>query len=57
MYASVMIRPGSTAEDFGTKRRYGQDPGMSFGRFAVLTPLTGSTLSEETPSEACMLDD
>ena len=44
MYASFIVRPDFTREDFSAFRRYCRELELSFASFAVLTPLPGTDL-------------
>ncbi|MHC4548645.1 MAG: B12-binding domain-containing radical SAM protein [Planctomycetota bacterium] len=46
MYASFIIRPEFTREDFAAMRRYCRTLDLCFASFAVLTPLPGTDLYE-----------
>jgi radical SAM superfamily enzyme YgiQ (UPF0313 family) len=47
IYASFMVRPEYTHEDFAAFRRYVRGLKLSFATFSVLTPLPGTVLREE----------
>jgi radical SAM superfamily enzyme YgiQ (UPF0313 family) len=47
VYASFMVRPDFTREDFATLRTYCRRLDLNFASFAVLTPLPGTDLYEE----------
>jgi radical SAM superfamily enzyme YgiQ (UPF0313 family) len=47
LYASFILRPESSREDFEALRRYCRKLGLHFASFAVLTPLPGTDLHEE----------
>ena len=47
VYASFIIRPEFTKEDFAAFRPYCEKLGLRFATFAVLTPLPGTDLYEE----------
>ena len=47
IYASLIVRPEFTKEDFASMRRYCRRLGFNFVGFAVLTPLPGTDFYEE----------
>lgn len=47
LYASFIVRPEFTCEDFAFFRQYCRGLGLSFPTFAVLTPLPGTDFYEE----------
>jgi radical SAM superfamily enzyme YgiQ (UPF0313 family) len=47
LYASFIVRPEFTREDFAFFRQYCRGLGLSFPTFAVLTPLPGTDFYEE----------
>jgi len=47
IYASLIVRPEFSREDFAECRRYCKSINLSFASFAVLTPLPGTDLWEE----------
>jgi radical SAM superfamily enzyme YgiQ (UPF0313 family) len=47
VYASFIIRPEFTLEDFSLLRKYCRKLNLTFASFAVLTPLPGTELYEE----------
>jgi radical SAM superfamily enzyme YgiQ (UPF0313 family) len=47
VYASFMVRPDFTREDFATLRMYCRRLDLNFASFAVLTPLPGTDLYAE----------
>ena len=51
IYASLIVRPEFTREDFAALRHYCRDLGLTFATFAVLTPLPGTDLYEEVESQ------
>jgi hopanoid C-3 methylase len=51
IYASLIVRPEFTREDFAALRQYCRDLGLTFATFAVLTPLPGTDLYEEVESQ------
>jgi radical SAM superfamily enzyme YgiQ (UPF0313 family) len=51
LYASFIIRPEFTEEDFAEFRRYCRSINLSFASFAVLTPLPGTDLYEEVEDQ------
>lgn len=51
IYASFIVRPIFTREDFAALRQYCRDLGLTFATFAVLTPLPGTDLYEEMESQ------
>ena len=51
IYASLIVRPEYTQEDFATLRQYCRDLGLTFATFAVLTPLPGTDLYREVESQ------
>jgi radical SAM superfamily enzyme YgiQ (UPF0313 family) len=50
-YPSFIIRPEWGREDFKELRRYCRNLELSFGAFAVLTPLPGTDLYEQTKDQ------
>ncbi len=51
IYASLIVRPTFTREDFAALRQYCRDLGLTFATFAVLTPLPGTDLYREVESQ------
>jgi radical SAM superfamily enzyme YgiQ (UPF0313 family) len=51
IYASFIIRPEFTEEDFAEFRRYCRSIDLSFASFAVLTPLPGTDLYDEVEDQ------
>ena len=47
IYASFILRPEYTTEDFAAFREYCRKLGLNFASFAVLTPLPGTDLYDE----------
>jgi radical SAM superfamily enzyme YgiQ (UPF0313 family) len=47
IYASFIIRPEFSSDEFAALRNYSNQSGLSFASFAVLTPLPGTELYEE----------
>jgi radical SAM superfamily enzyme YgiQ (UPF0313 family) len=47
LYASFILRPESSKDDFEALRRYCRKLGLHFASFAVLTPLPGTDLFEQ----------
>lgn len=48
VYASFIVRPEFSTSDFTAFRRYCRDLNLNFASFAVLTPLPGTDLYQET---------
>jgi radical SAM superfamily enzyme YgiQ (UPF0313 family) len=57
IYASFIIRPEFTEEDFAEFRRYCRSIDLSFASFAVLTPLPGTDLYDEVEDQALPLEE
>ena len=51
IYASFILRPDFTKEDFAEFRRYCRSIDLSFASFAVLTPLPGTDLYDEVEDQ------
>jgi len=51
IYASFIVRPEFTREDFNEFRQYCRDLGLNFATFAVLTPLPGTDFYSEVESK------
>jgi len=51
IYASFILRPEFTEEDFAEFRRYCRSIDLSFASFAVLTPLPGTDLYDEVEDQ------
>jgi radical SAM superfamily enzyme YgiQ (UPF0313 family) len=51
IYASLIVRPEFTREDFAALRQYCRKLELNFAGFAVLTPLPGTRLYEEVKSQ------
>ncbi len=51
IYASFIVRPDFTEEDFEEFRRYCRSIDLSFASFAVLTPLPGTDLYDEVEDQ------
>ncbi len=51
IYASFIVRPEFTHQDFSEFRRYCRDLGLTFASFAVLTPLPGTDFYAEVESQ------
>ena len=56
VYASFILRPEFTREDFKALRNYCRTLGISFASFAVLTPLPGTDLHQETKDRLILRD-
>lgn len=51
IYASLIVRPEFTRDDFAALRQYCRDLGLTFATFAVLTPLPGTDFYKEVDSQ------
>jgi radical SAM superfamily enzyme YgiQ (UPF0313 family) len=51
MYASLIVRPDFSREDFGALREYCRDLELSLATFPVLTPLPGTDFYEQVRGE------
>ncbi len=51
IYASFIVRPEFTRQDFAEFRRYCRDLGLTFASFAVLTPLPGTDFYADVESQ------
>lgn len=47
IYASFIVRPDFSKEDFQEFRKYWRELGLSFATFSLLTPLPGTDFYEE----------
>jgi len=56
IYASFIVRPDFTEEDFAEFRRYCRSIDLSFASFAVLTPLPGTDLYDEVEDQLLTRD-
>jgi radical SAM superfamily enzyme YgiQ (UPF0313 family) len=56
IYASFIVRPDFTEEDFLEFRRYCRSIDLSFASFAVLTPLPGTDLYDEVEDQLLTRD-
>jgi radical SAM superfamily enzyme YgiQ (UPF0313 family) len=51
IYASFILRPGFTKDDFSAMGQYCRELGLNFASFAVLTPLPGTDFYDEVKHE------
>ncbi|MCW8984173.1 MAG: hypothetical protein OQK55_02440, partial [Thermoanaerobaculales bacterium] len=56
IYASFIVRPDFTEEDFAEFRSYCRSIDLSFASFAVLTPLPGTDLYDEVEDQLLTRD-